>query len=57
MNGQRIAFKKATIRLLSKFLSAQLLIGYVMIFFTNKKQGLHDLIAKTLVLKSDIETK
>jgi uncharacterized RDD family membrane protein YckC len=54
MDGQRITFKKATIRLFSKFLSAQLLIGYAMIFFTDKKQGLHDLIAKTLVLKYDI---
>jgi uncharacterized RDD family membrane protein YckC len=57
MNGERITFNKATIRLLSKFLSAQLLIGYIIIFFTNKKQGLHDLIAKTLVIESDIDPK
>ena len=53
MNGKRINFKRATIRFLSKILSAQLLIGYIMILFTDKKQGLHDLIAKTLVLPSD----
>jgi uncharacterized RDD family membrane protein YckC len=57
INGQRITFKKATIRLFSKFLSAQLLIGYIMIFFTSKKQGLHDLIAKTLVSNSGTESK
>ena len=57
INGQRITFKKATIRIFSKFLSAQLLIGYIMIFFTSKKQGLHDLIAKTLVINSDTEWK
>jgi len=50
MNGHRINFKKATVRLFSKFLSAQLLIGYIMILFTEKKQGGHDIIAKTLVL-------
>ena len=53
MKGKRINFKRATIRFLSKILSAQLLIGYIMILFTDKKQGLHDLIAKTLVLPSD----
>lgn len=53
MNGKRINFKRATIRFFSKILSAQLLIGYIMILFTDKKQGLHDLIAKTLVLPSD----
>lgn len=51
MQGKRISFKRATIRFLSKILSAQLLIGYIMILFTNKKQGLHDLIAKTLVVQ------
>jgi uncharacterized RDD family membrane protein YckC len=53
LKGKRINFKRATIRFLSKILSAQLLIGYIMILFTEKKQGLHDLIAKTLVLPSD----
>ena len=52
MQGKRISFKRATIRFLSKILSSQLLIGYIMILFTTKKQGLHDLIAKTLVLQS-----
>ena len=52
LNGLRISFKKSTVRLLSKLLSTQLLFGYIMILFTNKKQGLHDLIAKTLVMEN-----
>jgi uncharacterized RDD family membrane protein YckC len=52
LEGNRIKFKKATVRLFSKLLSAQLLIGYIIIFFTEKKQGLHDLLAKTIVIES-----
>ena len=52
LKGKRINFKRATIRFLGKILSSQLLIGYIMILFTGKKQGLHDLIAKTLVLQA-----
>jgi len=52
MKGKPINLKRATIRFLGKILSSQLLIGYIMILFTAKKQGLHDLIAKTLVLQT-----
>jgi hypothetical protein len=42
---------RATIRLAVKaFLSGWFLIGYIMAFFTQRKQALHDLIAGTLVL-------
>ncbi|WP_259082504.1 RDD family protein [Caldanaerobacter subterraneus] len=52
MNGNRISFGKANIRYWSKLISAVvLLIGYIMIAFTPKKQGLHDMIAGTLVIK------
>ncbi len=52
MNGDRVSFVKATIRHFAKILSALiLLIGYIMAFFTEKKQGLHDMIAGTLVLQ------
>lgn len=52
MNGERVSFAKATIRHFAKILSALiLLIGYIMAFFTEKKQGLHDMIAGTLVLQ------
>lgn len=50
--GQRISFGKANARYWSKILSGLILcIGYIMVAFTEKKQGLHDIIAKTLVVK------
>ncbi|HCM75692.1 MAG TPA: RDD family protein [Cytophagales bacterium] len=51
-NGEKLDMVKALIRNLSKILSSMiLLIGYIMVGFTEKKQGLHDIIAKTLVVK------
>jgi uncharacterized RDD family membrane protein YckC len=53
LKGQRINFLKATVRHFCKVISAiTLLIGFIMIAFTERKQGLHDLIAGTLVLKN-----
>ena len=50
--GNRISFGRATGRYFGKILSSLiLLIGYIMIAFTKKKQGLHDLLASTLVVK------
>jgi len=50
--GGRIGFGRATGRLFAKFLSsAILMIGYLMVAFTKRKQGLHDMIAGTLVLR------
>ena len=52
MNGDRITFGTATGRYFGQILSGMIcLIGYFMIAFTEKKQGLHDLMAGTLVLK------
>ena len=52
LNGQRINFGKATGRHFGKILSAIILgIGFIMIAFTEQKQGLHDIMAGTLVLK------
>lgn len=52
MNGEKISFVKASIRSFAKYLSALILfIGYIMAFFTEKKQGLHDMIAGTVVLQ------
>jgi uncharacterized RDD family membrane protein YckC len=49
--GNRISFGRATGRYFSKILSAFLLmIGFIMIAFTEKKQGLHDMIAGCLVV-------
>lgn len=51
--GNRISFGRATGRYFAKILSAMiLLIGFIMVAFTRRKQGLHDLIAGTLVWKA-----
>ncbi|WP_290652619.1 RDD family protein [Aquisalimonas sp.] len=53
LEGGRISFARATGRHLAEFLSAILLmIGYLMVAFTRRKQGLHDIIAGTLVVRS-----
>jgi len=50
LNGNRISFERATGRHFAKWLSAMILfIGYMMVGFTERKQGLHDLLAGTLV--------
>lgn len=52
MEGQKITFAQATGRFFGKILSTFILyIGYFMIGFTEKKQGLHDILAQCLVLK------
>ena len=52
MNGEPISFARATGRYFGKILSGAILyIGYIMIAFTDKKQGLHDMIANCLVIK------
>ena len=50
-SGERIDFIKATIRYFAKILSSFILmIGFIMVAFTAKKQGLHDFIAGTTVI-------
>ncbi|MCI0707599.1 MAG: RDD family protein [Ignavibacteriae bacterium] len=51
MNGNRISFGRATGRYFGKILSGLIIyIGYIMVAFTEKKQGLHDMMASCLVL-------
>jgi len=51
-DGQRLTFMNATGRYFAKIVSALILgIGFLMIAFTDKKRGLHDMIASTLVIK------
>ena len=51
VRGNGINFSKALLRNLSKYLSALILyIGYIMIIFDDRKQGLHDKIADTFVV-------
>jgi len=50
--GGRISLLNGVGRYFAKILSALiLLIGFIMVAFTDKKQGLHDMLAGTLVLK------
>jgi uncharacterized RDD family membrane protein YckC len=52
MDGRAIGFGKATGRHFGKMISGLILgIGFIMIAFTERKQGLHDLMANTLVLR------
>lgn len=52
MSGKRISFGRATGRHFAKILSSIIFfIGYIMILFTKKQQGLHDIIAETLVVR------
>lgn len=49
-NGNRLNTQQALIRNVSRIISGIIcLIGYFMAFFTEKKQALHDIIAKTNV--------
>lgn len=51
--GQRISFGRATGRFFAKYVSAiLLLVGFIMVAFTKKKQGLHDIMARTFVLRT-----
>ncbi|MDP3112779.1 MAG: RDD family protein [Thermodesulfovibrionales bacterium] len=51
LEGSKIDFGKATTRYFGKFVSTIIFsIGFIMIAFTQKKQGLHDIMAKCLVL-------
>lgn len=53
-NGNRITFGRATGRYFAKLISSMtLLIGYIIVGFTEKKQALHDFIAGTVVLKTN----
>jgi len=51
LEGSKIGFGKATGRHFGKIISALiLLIGFIMVAFTQKKQGLHDMMAGCLVV-------
>ncbi len=51
LQGRRISFPRALGRYLAKFLSLLILgFGFLMVGWTRRKQGLHDMLASTLVL-------
>lgn len=50
--GNRIGFGRATGRFFAKILSSMFFcIGFIMVGFTDKKRGLHDMLAGTVVMK------
>ena len=54
VDGKNLDFVKALIRNIGKIISGMILfIGYIIAGFTEKKQGLHDIIASTLVVKKE----
>jgi uncharacterized RDD family membrane protein YckC len=51
-DGERISFRRATGRFLGKVLSSNtLLAGFALALFTKRRQALHDLLARTLVVQ------
>lgn len=54
MQGTRVSFLQAVGRNLGKFISAPLLyMGFLMVIWTKEQQGLHDIMAKTYVIRND----
>jgi len=52
-NGKKITYSDALLRRLSSYLSAAVLfLGYFNVIWDEKKQGWHDKIAKTVVVKA-----
>jgi uncharacterized RDD family membrane protein YckC len=52
-NGSRMSFLRANGRYWGKILSGLLIgIGYLMVGFTARKQGLHDMMAGTIVIRN-----
>lgn len=51
--GQRLSFGRATARYLCKYVSGAMLGGgFIMAAFTDRKRGLHDMIAGTVVVRT-----
>jgi uncharacterized RDD family membrane protein YckC len=54
LDGRPISFARATGRHFAKIISGiPCAIGFIMVAFTEKKQGLHDMIAGTLVVRDE----
>jgi len=52
LDGERFSFWRASARHFAKFISiATLFIGFVLAAFTARKQALHDLLARSLVVR------
>ena len=54
LNGDRISFARATGRHFGKIISTiVLLVGFIMVAITEKKQGLHDVMSGSLVVNTN----
>jgi uncharacterized RDD family membrane protein YckC len=55
LNGEPISFNRATVRHFAMYLSAitPFAVGYLMAFWTKRRQTLHDYLSSTLVVKKD----
>ena len=53
LNGEPVSFNRATVRHFAMYFSAvtPFAIGYLMAFWTKRRQTLHDYVSSTLVLK------
>lgn len=51
LQGGRVGFWRASARFFAKLFSALMFIGFIIIDFTPKKQGLHDIVAGCLVVR------
>ena len=52
-DGEPIGFGRATGRFFGKIVSGMIFnVGYLMVAFTSRKQGLHDMIANTVVMRA-----
>lgn len=53
LDGEPVSFNRATLRYFAMYFSAltPLAIGYLMAFWTKRRQTLHDYVSSTLVLK------
>ncbi|SRR6266851_3543753 len=57
VNGNRISFARATGRHFAKYISSLIfLVGYIIAGFTARKQALHDMIAGTLVQRTELSS-
>lgn len=53
-NGQRLTVWRSVLRYIGKFLNNFILYaGYLLILFTPRRQGVHDMLAGTVVVKED----
>lgn len=51
-SGEKLSMSKALLRSITKEIGIMFLVGGLMVGFTDKKRGLHDMVAGTYVVKS-----